>query len=432
MPQDTTPDQPRTYDTTLLRQIYDYANRANPYPLWAELRKTPVCWQEDGPDKAGTYVVSTYHEIESLLHDPRVSSDFRNSTQTGGRTLTPGDPYTFIRLDPPEHDRLRAAVMRHFGPPQRPEYLDQLRPEILRIVTTLLDQLEGQSHIDLVEQFNLPFPVAVICRILGVPPEDQPQFGRWSNAFIEALSQTSEAMVKQRAWAQGELNQYLARLIEQHRKQPGDDLLSRMATDASFEGPAAEAYLVQTGTLLLVAGHETTVNLLGNGMLTFLRHLAILERLRNAPDLIPAAVEELLRYEGPVQFFGRTTLDDIPIAGTMIPKGVYVTMAVAAANRDPARFSDPDRFDPERRDNQHLGFGSGIHICFGAPLARIEAQIAFTELLRRLEQPRLAADPPPYRPSPGLRGPEHLWIDVERVRPSQERRAVHGHRFRSA
>jgi cytochrome P450 len=171
--------------------------------------------------------------------------------------------------------------------------------------------------------------------------------------------------------------------------------------------------------LLLIAGHETTVNLLGNGMLVLLRHPAILERLRNAPELIPAAVEEMLRYDGPVQFLPqRTTLDEIPLAGTAIPKGVLVTLALAAGNRDPARFADPDRFDPERHDNEHLGFGSGIHACFGAPLARIEAQIAFPELLQRLVNPRLVVDPPPYRPSPLLRGPEHLQIAVEGVRSS--------------
>src|SRR5215472_16331526 len=163
-------DSPTTTDPTILRQIYDYANRANPYPLWAKLRQTPVCWQEDGPDEGGTYVVSTYREIEALLHDPRLSSDLRNSTQTAGRTLAPNAPYTFISLDAPEHDRLRALAMRHFGPPERPAYLEQLRPQIAHLVTTLLDQLQDQHRIDLVEPFNYPLPVEVICRILGVPP----------------------------------------------------------------------------------------------------------------------------------------------------------------------------------------------------------------------------------------------------------------------
>jgi cytochrome P450 len=415
------PTGTNTPDTTILRQIYDYANRANPWPLWAKLRQTPVCWQEDGPDEKGTYVVSTYRELEAVLHDPRLSSDLRKSTQTGGRTQVPNAQYRFISLDPPEHDRLRALAMRHFGPPERPEYLEQLRPEILRIVTTLLDQLqgEGQRQFDLVERFNYPLPVLVICRILGVPREDEPQFQAWASAFIESIGQQGEAARRQRERAQSDLNQYMAELVKRHRTQPADDMLSQMATESDPEGRMTDQQLVATGVLLLIAGHETTVNLLGNGMLALQRNPAILDRLRNKPDLIPSAVEEMLRYDGPVQFLTqRTTLDEISLAGTTIPKGVVVTLALAAGNRDPARFADPDRFNPERRDNQHLGFGSGIHACFGAPLARIEAGIAFPELLGRLVQPRLVVDPPPYRPSPVLRGPEHLLLEVEEVRAS--------------
>ena len=416
MSHDTT-NHPGTIDTTILRQIYDYANRANPWPLWARLRANPVCWQEDGPDEAGTYVVSTYREIEALLHDPRISSDLRNSTQTGGRTLTTNAGYTFISLDPPEHDHLRALAMRHFGPPERPAYLQHLRPDILRIATTLLDDMKGQRQIDLVERFNYQLPVLVICQILGVPPEDQPQFQVWASAVIESTGEQGEAARRRREQAQNDLNHYIAGLVKQHRKHPGDDMLSRMATDTSPEGQMTDRQLVATGVLLLIAGHETTVNLLGNGMLVLLRHPEILERLRKEPELIPAAVEEMLRYDGPVQFLpARTTLAEIPLAGTSIPKGVVVTLALAAGNRDPARFPDPDRFDPQRRDNEHLGFGSGIHSCFGAPLARTEAQIAFPELLRRLVRPRLVVDPPPYRPSPLLRGPEHLPLEVEDVR----------------
>ncbi len=400
-------------DITILRQIFDAANRANPYLLWAKLRQTAVCWQEDGPDEAGTYVVSTYREIEALLHDPRISSDLRNYVQNGGRPRTTTDPYKFISLDPPEHDRLRRLAMRHFGPPERPEYLEQLRPEMVRIVTTLLDQMRGQRQIDFVESFAYPLPVTVICRILGVPREDEPQFHVWAEAIVESLAGQSDEQRRQREQAWRDLNQYMAGLVERRRELPGDDLLSRMATDTGPEGRMADPYLVATAALLLVAGHETTVNLL--------RHPAMLERLRHEPDLIPATVEELLRYEPPVQFLpNRTTLDEIALAGTTIPKGVLVTLALAAGNRDPARFPDPDRFDPERRDNQHLGFGSGIHSCFGAPLARVEAQIALTELVRRLEQPRLVVDPPPYRPSPDLRGPEHLPIEVDGVRASGE------------
>ena len=402
---------------TILREIYDDANRGNPYPLWARLRQTPVCWQQDGPDEAGTYVVSTHREIVALLHDPRISSDMRNSTQTGGRPRFPTAPYAFINLDPPEHDRLRRLAMRHFGPPERPEYVQQLRPEMLRIVNTLLDGLRGQRQIDLVESFNYPLPVTVICRLLGVPQEDEPQFHVWASTIVESTGGQTDEQRRQLEQATNELNQYMAGLVERRRKQPRDDMLSGLATDTDPEGRMTDPYLVATTALLLVAGHETTVNLLGNGMLTLLRHPAMLERLRKAPDLVPATVEELLRYEPPVQFLPfRTALDEIALAGTTIPKGVLVTLALAAGNRDPARFPDPDRFDPLRPDNQHLGFGSGIHSCFGAPLSRMEAQIALTELVRRLEQPHLVVDPPPYRRSPLLRGPQQLLIAVDGVR----------------
>jgi cytochrome P450 len=404
-------------DPTILSQIYDAANRANPYPLWAKLRETPVSFQEDGPDGEDTYVVSTYREIVALLHDPRVSSDLRKSVQTGGRPRISTDPYRFINLDPPEHDRLRRLAMRHFGPPERPAYLEQLHPEIVRIVTTLLDQLQGQRQFDLVDRFAYPLPVTVICRILGVPLEDEPQFHVWATALTENVAGRTEEQRRKREQASLDLNQYMVGLVKRHREHQGDDLLSRMATDTGPEGRMEDLYLVTTAALLLNAGHQTTVNLIANGMLTLLRHPAILDRLRSAPDLIPATVEEVLRYEPPVQFLApRTTQDEIPLAGTTIPKGVLVTLALAAGNRDPERFADPDRFDPERRENAHLGFGSGIHICFGAPLARLEAQMAFTELVRRLEQPRLVVDPPPYRPSATLRGPEHLLIAVEGVR----------------
>ena len=171
--------------------------------------------------------------------------------------------------------------------------------------------------------------------------------------------------------------------------------------------------------MLLVAGHETTVNLIANGMLTLLRHPDVLERLRHDPDLAIPMVEELLRYEPPVHFLPwRTTLDDIDIAGTTIPKGAQVTLVLAAGSRDPGHVPDPGRFVPDRENNEHLGFGGGIHLCFGGPHARLEAQITLTELARRLNNPRLVTDPPPYRPNPVLRGPLHLPVDIDGIAPA--------------
>jgi cytochrome P450 len=400
---------------TVLRRIYDPANRANPYPLFAELRRAPVSWQQGGPDPGGTYVVSTYREIAALLHDPRISSDPRHCAQTGPRTSF--DRYRFINLDPPEHDRLRRLTARHFGPPERPEFIERLRPEIQRIAAGLLDGLRDERRFDVVGRVAYALPVSVICTILGVPPEDQRQFRVWSEALVESTATSTPEACARRQEATSALNDYMERLVRRRREQPGDDLLSRMATDTGPEGRMEDPYLVTTASLLLVAGHETTVNLIANGVLTLLRHRGALERLREDPEGIVGVVEEILRFEPPVQLLpNRTTLEAIPIAGTTIPKGVLVTLAIAAGNRDPQRFPHADRFDPARRDNVHLGFGSGVHYCFGAPLARVEGQIALGELVRRLVRPGLLLDPPPYRSSPVLRGPRELLIEVDGVR----------------
>jgi cytochrome P450 len=406
---------------TLLRQIADYAHRANPYPLYAQLRQTPVCRQEDG-----TYVVSTYREILALLHDPRISSDERNRSEADASPSQSHQapaalPPSFLMLDPPDHDRLRRLAMRYFGPPHRPGLVDGLRGDLVNQVNGLIDQFQNQSQIDIVDSFAYPLPVTVICHLLGVPPEDEPRFHAWADALVNAtgaeIQANAQELQRTRAQAGAQLQHYLAELIEAHRQQPGEDMLSGMATDDGPEGRMSQGELVSTAMLLLLAGHETTVNLIANGVLTLLRHPDILQRLHREPDLIIRTVEELLRYEPPVQFLPqRTALQEVTIAGTTIAKGAPLMLLLASGNRDPERFADPDRFDPDRQDNQHLGLGSGIHNCFGAPLARLETQIALTELVRRLENPRLVADPPPYRPSPVLRGPRHLLVAVDGVR----------------
>ncbi len=405
---------------SLYTQILDPASRPNPYPLYAELRKTPVVREADG-----TYVVSTYDEVVALLHDPRVSSDPQRHPRMAGAAPVPeegppGLPPDFIRRDPPEHDRLRRLATRPFGPPHTPGRIDALRPWLLETTTGLLDAMAGRRQVDLVDDFAYPLPVAAICKLLGVPREDVAQFREWADAVVttaDPSTGTFEERQVRRDRTNAELGQYLARLADAHLRQPGDDLLSGMLTDSGPEGRMSKQDVLSTAALLLVAGHETTVNLIANGMLTLLRHPDVLERLRREPGLIVPLVEELLRYEPPVQFLGnRVTLDDIDIAGTTIPRGSPLVLMLAAGSRDPVRFRDPDRFIPDRPNNQHLGFGSGIHYCFGAPLARVEAQIALTELARRLENPRLVTEPPPYRPNPILRGPRHLLVDIDGVR----------------
>ncbi|MEW2131410.1 cytochrome P450 [Streptomyces sp. NPDC005435] len=406
---------------SLVRQITDFANRANPYPLYAELRRTPVLHEEAGDP----YVISSYWDIEGLLHDPRISSDATNLTEAGADELgeNTGLPPSFIRLDPPEHDRLRRIANSAFGPPHKPRRVDDMRPELHQIVNELIDGFGDAREVDLVDQFAYPFPVTVICRLLGVPREDEPRFRAWVDPLVASLDPDTRQgadpeFVKTAQEARMQLGMYLAGLVEERTKEPRDDMLSDLAAGKGPDGSMTMMEILSTAVLLLIAGHETTVNLITNGMLTLLRHPEFLHRLREDPDLAPNIVEELLRYEPPVQLVPqRTCITDIEVRGVTIPAGSRIWLMLAAGNRDPERFKDPERFDPDRDDLQHLGFGSGIHSCFGAPLARLETQIALAELARRLEDPRLVEDPPPYRPNAVLRGPRHLPIAFEGVRP---------------
>ncbi|MEV6838368.1 cytochrome P450 [Streptomyces sp. NPDC051133] len=402
-----TPGTPGTPGT--LQRIFDPSARADPYPLYAELRETPVARQEDG-----SYVVSTYREITAVLNDPHLSSDLRNLSRPLPAVEEGATP-AFIKTDPPEHDRLRRMAMRHFGPPHTPGLVMGMESDLTAIVDSLIDAFADKERIDVVDDFALPFPVTVICHLLGVPREDEPRFHLWVNDIMNSVDYDPETDPKERlhkgVQARKDLRQCLGRLVEQRHGRPDDGLLGRLANDDGPDGRMSDADIVATARLLLIAGHETTVNLIANGMLTLLRHPKVLHRLRAEPDLVVPLVEELLRYEPPVQIIPwRVAYSDITVADTVIPGGSQIMLMLASGSRDPKRFRDPDRFDPDRRDNQHLGFGSGIHLCFAAPLARRETQIALTELVRRLDRPRLVTDPPPYRRSPVLRGPIHLDV----------------------
>ncbi|MEV6117337.1 cytochrome P450 [Streptomyces sp. NPDC052109] len=404
---------------SMLRQITDFANRANPYPIYEELRRTPVLHEEDGP-----YVISSYYDIEALLHDPRISSDAANVTAAGGDELSgpeaTGLPPSFIRLDPPEHDRLRRIANSSFGPPHRPRRIDDMRGDMRETVSGLIDGFGDARQIDLVDQFAYPFPVTMICRLLGVPREDEPSFRAWVDPIVAGLdpdTRTSADSERTAQEARLQLGLCLNGLVEQRAREPRDDMLSDLVDSRGPEGAMTTMEVLSTAVLLLIAGHETTVNLITNGMLTLLRHPEVLQRLRDEPGLSVRIVEELLRYEPPVQLLPqRTCIADIEVRGVTIPKGSPIWLVLAAGNRDPERFKDPERFDPDRQDIQHLGFGSGIHSCFGAPLARLEAQTALSELARRLENPRLVEDPPPYRQNAVLRGPRNLNVAFDGLR----------------
>ncbi len=396
----------------LLSELTDPANRANPWPIYAEFRAQRIV-----PLGDHDHAVARYEDVISLLHDPRVSSDPHKMADPDGVLMLDNEP--FISTDPPRHDVVREAVTRAFGPPTSPELVIGQDDPIQRDISTLIDAFPSSGEIDLVDSFSYPLPVSVICRLLGVPPEDEPKFRGWAADAVGGLDvahqENAEELARRRDEALAGLGGYIVELIQRHRSEPNESMLSRLIQD----GRLTDQDVMITGFMLFIAGHETTVNLIGNGMLTLLRNPRALERLRREPDWAIPVVEELLRLEPPVQYLpNRCALTDFEVDGVKIEEGSKLFLMVAAANHDPARFVDPERFNPDRADNQHVGFGSGTHYCFGAPLARLEATRALVALTQRLQNPRLIEDPPPYRPSPVLRGPLHLRIGYDAVAPA--------------
>ncbi|MGB0969848.1 MAG: cytochrome P450 [Mycobacterium sp.] len=395
-----------------------FENRADPYPFFDELRRTPVAKVAEK-----TYVVTGYRELLTLAHDPRISSDTRRSPLTPDRDA--GSPQSIIMSDPPDHDRARRQVMRHFGPPHSPDVIPDMEPTVVRLCNGLLDKAKAhaKTRIDVVDDFAYPVPVAVICSILGVPVEDEPSFHAWIFDFLagedlgpDATTAEGQVRAQKGEVAGAALQQYLSDLIQRFVREPGEGLLSKLLHDDGPDGPMAPAEAVANASLLLVAGHDSTVNTITNCVMTLLRNPGSFDLLRRQPELIPGAIEEIQRLQSPVQFFpSRSATDDIEIAGTTIPAGSAVHLVYSAANRDPAVFAHPNRFDPKRSNNEHFGWGSGIHTCLGGPLARLEVNLALETFLRRVENPQLVVDPPPYRQSQIFRGPRHLLIDFDRI-----------------
>ncbi len=410
-------------DNTLFAQVLDPASRADPYPLYARLRETPVVRQDDG-----TYIVSTYAEIRSLLHDPRLSSEdppkskhARTGNVLRDFILNPVKDWirdthrALIFRDPPDHTILRRLVMAQFTT----ERVREINGHVDAIVDDLIGKMRGREEIDLVDDFSYPLPLAVICELLGIPQNDGSKFRGWSRTLTGVLDpdqRTREEYILKRVADYEALTNYLNALVKEKRKRPANDVLSGLAASKDKKlGRMGKYDLIATAILLLVAGHETTVNLIANGMLTLLRHREWLDRLRQDSALAPRVVEELLRFEPPVHFRTRKTLAGIDIAGTTIPKGAPLVLLFASGNRDPKRFAHPERFDPDRAGNPHFGFGGGPHHCIGAPIARLEAEAALVALSKRVVDPRLLEDPPPYRPGASLRGPEHLMLGIAGV-----------------
>ena len=381
---------------------------ANPYPFYRALREEdPV---HESP--LGFWVCTRYDDAVMVLRDPRFGREGMADLLESRLGIARDASHTRDMLfrDPPDHTRLRGLVSRAFTP----RVVEVMRPHIQEIVDGLLDRVHGAGAMDVIEDLAYPLPVTVICEMLGVPTADQDVFKGWSNDIARSLDAAilpagSDVLARGRE-ARLAITDYFRSLINTRRKDPRPDLLSALIAAEEEGNKLSEGELVSTCILLLVAGHETTVNLIGNGLLALLQHPDQLRALRDDPALIQTGVEELLRFDGPVQRTGRMTTADVEIGGKHIPKGSVVVSVIGAANRDPKHFSDPDRLDVSRKENRHIAFGFGIHFCLGAPLARIEGQIAIGALVRRMPGLTLVSDTPEWRESSVLRGLKTLPV----------------------
>ena len=380
---------------------------ADPYPTYRRLRtEDPV-----HHNPLGFWVLTRYEDVMATLRDPRaVKEPIAAFVAARFGAPVPSLGLSMLDRDPPDHTRLRGLVSKAFTP----KMIERLRPDVQAIVDGLLDRVEGAGSMDLIEEFAYPIPVTVICRMMGVPAADHERFKGWGLDIargLDAIMLPPDSEVARRSVAgRHALADYFRELIAERRSTPRADLLSDLIAAEDAGDRLSEQELLATCILLLIAGHETTVNLIGNGTLALLRHPDQLRLLRERPGLIVGAVEELLRFDGPVQRTARIPSEDLTIGDRTIPKGELVMPFIGAADRDPAQFSDPDRLDITRTENRHVAFGLGIHFCLGAPLARVEGQIAIDTLLRRMPRLALATDRPAFRPSLTLRGLEALPV----------------------
>ena len=377
---------------------------ANPYPLYNKLRtEDPVHWDRF----LHTWVVTRYPDVLNVLHS--FSAD-RTPTpeQLTAMGLSGLNPIAKVMvkqmlfMDAPAHTRLRGLASAAFTPAK----VEVLRGHIQEIADDLLDRVQARGKMDVIEDFAAPMPAIVTAELLGVPTEDHGKLKTWSADFAEMLGnfQHNPDRIQRVLESTNNLTTYFQEAIDKQRQHPREGLIHSFMT-AEIDGDRlTDEEIVANCIVTMVGGQETTTNLIGNGLLTLLRNREQLERLRDTPVLIQSAVEELLRYESPSQHTGRIARQDVQIGGREIKKGQAVMAIMAAANRDPARFPDPDQLILDRKDNKHLAFGWSNHFCFGAPLARMEGQIAFETLLRRLPHLELTPGSLTWRNNSGLRG----------------------------
>jgi pimeloyl-[acyl-carrier protein] synthase len=398
---------------------------ADPYPTYHRLRATAPCMK----DADGTFLLTRYADVTTLLRDPRLLASRptgidKNVPEEVGRAAhavwgTFGE--TLLMTDPPDHGRVRGLMTPAFAP----RVIEGMRPRIQQVVDELLDAVAKRGRMDVVRDFAAPLPLKVICELVGVPPEGERLVKRCSDDlhYVLGLAAAAPGSGERHVRAERsmrELVAYIEYLIAERASETKQDLLGALVLLAREEaGRISHVELVANAILMLGAGHETTADLIASGTLALLRNPEELRRLREDPSLIESAVEELLRYEAPVQLCGRRAAEAVELDGATIRPGDWVTFVLGAANRDPAAFEEPDRLDLGRTGPRHVSFSHAAHYCLGAPLARLEAQVAFLSLLERFEEIELAARDLRWRPNPGFRGLLALPVRfrVSRARP---------------
>lgn len=392
--------------------MFDDEYMRDPYPIYARLRQQLPVHKVHVPNRVDMWVVTRYEDVKVALTAPEVSKDSVRLRELVEKLSPPGRPQFdealsahMLNSDPPQHTRLRKLVAKAFTPRR----VETLRPRIESVTAELLDRLEqGGEVVDLMETMAFPLPITVICELLGVPEADQADFRRWSNSLLGNANEP-----EQQAKDSQDLAAYLVGLIESKRATPTDDLLTDLIQVSEDNESLTQGELVAMSFLLLVAGHETTANLIGNGVRALLEHPEQLAELRAKPELIHNAVEEMLRYDGPV-ITGtiRMTTAPLTLGEVTVPEDSFLLVGLGSANRDANRFENPDQLDIDRALGGHFGFGHGIHYCVGAPLARLEAVTAIGGLLARF--PNLALAVPPeqlnYRHSVLIRSLQELPI----------------------
>jgi cytochrome P450 len=385
----------------------DRSFKTDPYPTYsALLEKEPL---HHSP--FGLTVISRYEDCMTVYRHPAASNDWRKAPDWEPTFEADAPALSFLFLDPPDHTRLRGLVSRAFTPKR----VEQVRPRAQQIVDQVLDQAEADGRMEVVADLAFPLPVLMICEMLGVPADEVDEFKEWSAVTARGLDPPftwPPGLLERYAAAGEQAMAYFRDLIARRRSQPGDDLLSGLLAAEEQGDKLTEAELLRILYLLLVAGHETTVNLITNGVLAFARHPDQFERLRRDPSLTRSAVEEVLRFDPPVHIVGRIPLADIELScGTVHPSERLVTLP-AAANHDERQFVRPEIFDIGRSENHHLGFGFGAHTCIGSPLARLEGQVALGTLAGRFRAIELEQDPPPYKDNITLRGIAELCVTL--------------------